>query len=129
MRTGLTFALLLLALGVAAPSAGAQERTASAVLGEPNDEGGLDQFDEADGRTTPVSVAGRGARATGPGDDPSWGRYMYFRLDDALANDGYYVARVEVEYLDEGTQGFSVQYDSNDCNAPVSGAYKDTPSV
>src|ERR671915_1661937 len=129
MRTGLTFALLLLALGVAAPSAGAQERTASAVLGETNDERGLDQFEEAEGRTTPVSHAGRGARATGPGDDPSWGRYMYFRLDDAVAKDGYYVARVEVEYLDEGTQAFGLQYDSNDCNATLNGAYKDAPQV
>ena len=129
MRTGLTFVLLLLASGVAAPAAGAQERTASAVLGETNDERGLDQFDEADGRTTPVSVAGRGARATGPGDDPSWGRYMYFRLDDAVANDGYYVARIEVEYLDEGTQGFGLQYDSNDCTATLNGAYDNAGDV
>src|SRR5918992_5585283 len=129
MRTGLTFALLLLALGVAAPSAGAQERTASAVLGETNDERGLDQFEEAEGRTTPVSHAGRGARATGPGDDPSWGRYMYFRLDDAVAEDGYYVARIEVEYLDEGTQGFGLQYDSNDCTATLNGAYDNAGDV
>ena len=87
------------------------------MLGETNDEQGLDQFEEADGRTTPVSVAGRSARATGPGDAPNWGRYMYFRLDDAIANDRYYVARIEVEYLDEGAQGFGLQYDSNDCAA------------
>ena len=121
-------ALVLLAL-VAAPAASAQQRSASIVLGDPNEEHGLVQSDEGDGRTTPVTVAGQSARATAPGDDPSWGRYMYFRLDDSVANDGYYVARVEVEYLDEGTQGFSIQYDSNDCTAPVNGAYANGPGV
>ena len=129
MRTALTFALILLALGVAAPAAGGQERSASAVLGATNDEQGLDQFEEGDGRTAPVTAAGREARATVEGGDPSWGRYMYFRLDDAIAADGYYVARVEVEYLDEGTQPFGLQYDSNDCNATLNGAYKDAASV
>jgi hypothetical protein len=127
MRAAL--ALALLALVAATPAASAQERSASIVLGDPNDERGLDQFDEGDGRTTPVTVGGRSARVTAPGDNPSWGRYMYFRLDDAIASDGYYVARVEVEYLDEGTQGFGMQYDSNDCTATLNGAYDNAADV
>ena len=132
MRTALTIALLVLAAAaaaVAAPTASAQERSATVVLGDPNDEQGLDQFDEGDGRTRAVTVAGRSARETAPGDDPSWGRYMYFRLADEIANDGYYVARLEVEYLDEGTQGIGLQYDSNDCTATLSGAYDSAPDV
>jgi hypothetical protein len=127
MRAAL--ALALLALVVAAPAAGAQQRSATIVLGDPNDERGLDQFEEGDGRTTAVTVAGRSARATAPGDNPSWGRYMYFRLDDSIARDGYYVTRVDVEYLDEGTQPFGMQYDSNDCTATLNGAYDDAPEV
>ncbi|MGH3441045.1 MAG: hypothetical protein ACRDUY_03165, partial [Nitriliruptorales bacterium] len=71
------------ALALAAPSgAGAQERTASIILGDPNEERGLVQVEQPDGRTTPVTVEGRSARATAPGDDPSWGRYIYFQVDD-----------------------------------------------
>lgn len=129
MRTALTIALLVLAAAAAAPAASAQERSATIVLGDPNDEQGLDQFDEGDGRTRPVTAGGRSARETAPGDNPSWGRYMYFRLDDAVATDGYYVARVEVEYLDEGTQSFGLQYDSNDCTATLNGAYDSAEDV
>ena len=123
----LTVALLILAL--AAPAASAQEQTASVVLGDPNVEEGLVQIDQADGRTTPVTAGDRSARATAPGDDPSWGRYMYFGLDDEIASDGYYVARVEVEYLDEGTESFGLQYDSNDCTATLNGAYDSAGDV
>lgn len=59
MRAALTAALLVLA--TAALAASAQERTASVVLGDPNDELGLVQVDQADGRTTPVTT-GRSQR-------------------------------------------------------------------
>jgi hypothetical protein len=123
-------AALVLVTGAVAPGARAQAGpSASIVLGDPDQESGLSRADEADGRTTPVTVAGLSGRATAPGDNPAWGRYMYFRLDDELANDGYYVASVAVTYLDEGTDRFVLQYDSNDCAAPVNGAYKDGPGV
>ena len=77
-----------------------------------------------------MTVAGRSARATAPGDDPSWGRYMYFRLDDTVANDGYYVARVRGRVPRRGhARASRIQYDSNDCTAPVNGAYANGPSV
>ena len=68
-------------------------------------------------------------RATAPGDDPSWGRYLYLGLADDLARDGYYVASVQVTYLDQGAGSVALQYDSNDCSAPVGGAYKQAGSV
>jgi hypothetical protein len=128
-RPALAVAAALLSLAAAAPAASAQEQTASIVLGDPNEEHGLVQAEQPDGRTTAVTVGDRSARATAPGDDPSWGRYMYFGLDDELASDGYYVARVEVEYLDEGTQSFGLQYDSNDCTATLNGAYDSAGDV
>jgi hypothetical protein len=127
-RLSLSALALVVVVGAAAPAAQAAP-AASVVLGDPDQENGLSRADEGDGRTTPVTVAGMSGRATAPGDNPAWGRYMYFRLDDRLALDGYYVARIDVTYLDEGTSRFELQYDSNDCAAPVNGAYKSGPSV
>ena len=89
---------------------------------EPQRGEGLRQIEQADGRTTPVTVGRPSARATAPGET-RWGRYMYFGLDDAIAFDGAFVARIEVEYFDEGTGPFGLQYDSNDCTATLNGAY------
>lgn len=127
MRTAIATALA--ALAVAAPAASAQQQSASIVLGDPNEEHGLVQVEQPDGRTVAVTSGDRSARATAPGDDPSWGRYVYFQLDDAIAADGYYVARVDVEYLDEGTGSFGLEYDSNDCTATLDGAYDSAGNV
>lgn len=104
--------LATLALAVLRAAASAQEPAASIVLGDPNDEQGLVHVEQPDGRTTAVTVDGRSARATAPGDDPSWGRYMYFRVDDSIAFDGSFAACLQVEYFDAGSGGFALQYDS-----------------
>jgi len=104
-------------------------QTASIILGDPDVESGLSRADEPDGRTAPVTVDGLSGRATAPGDNPAWGRYIYFRLADDVAHDGFYVASVAVTYYDEGSNSFALQYDSNDCSAPVNGAYKSAGSV
>ena len=129
LRRGGIAALVLAVILAAAGSASAQTGSGSVTLGDPNQEQGVVQTEQADGRTVPVTVAGTSGRATAPGDDPAWGRYMYFGLDDAIARDGYYVARVEVEYLDEGTGSFGLQYDSNNCTATLGGAYTDLEPV
>src|SRR4051812_21789835 len=129
-RLAITVLSALTALAITgAPAAHAQVATASIVLGDPNQEQGLTQLDQPDGHTTPVTANGLSARTTAPGDNPDWGRYIYFNLDDQIAHDGYYVAKVEVSYLDEGTNSFGLQYDSNDCTATLSGAYTNTPRV
>lgn len=89
----------------------APESSASIVLGDPNDEQGLVQIEQGDGVTAPVTVAGRSARTTvaaGPA------MYMYFRIDDEIAFDSPYVACVRVDYFDEGSASFGLQYDSQD---------------
>jgi hypothetical protein len=121
--------LALLASAPAAPAAVAPGTSGSIVLGDPDQDSGLTRIDQPDGRTVPVTENGMSGRATAPGDDPSWGRYIYLGLADDLARDGYYVASVEVTYLDQGTGGVALQYDSNDCSAPVGGAYKQAGSV
>ena len=129
LRRGGVAALAVVLSLVATGSASAQTRSGSVILGDPNQEQGVVQTEQGDGRTVPVTVAGESGRATAPGDNPDWGRYMYFGLDDAIARDGFFVARVEVEYLDEGTGSFGLQYDSNNCTATLGGAYTDLPQV
>jgi predicted alpha-1,2-mannosidase len=102
---------------------------ASIILGDPNDERGLIQIDRADGHTIPLTVEGRSARATVEGDDPTWGRYIYFEVDDDIAFDGNYVAEVEVEYLDEGTAPFGLQYDSTDPRGTPLEMYKSAGQI
>ena len=74
-------AAAILAIAVSPAAAQQQPATASVVLGETNQEQGLKQTEQPDGRTHPVTIAGQSGRETGPGDDPSWGRYMYFDID------------------------------------------------
>jgi hypothetical protein len=45
---------------------------------------------------------------------------MYFRKDRRLAFDGNYTVKFEITYLDAGTDGWQLQYDSAD--APYKGA-------
>ena len=123
IRTGVAMAVAALALAGVPAAASAQEPAASIVLGDPNDERGLVQIDEGDGRTTPVTVEGRSGRATAPGDNPIWARHMYFRVDDTVAHDGAYAACVRVEYFDQGNGAFALQYDS------TAGAYSSAGDV
>ena len=96
--------------GASAATTTPAEPDASIVLGDPNDEQGLAQVEQGDGQTTPVTVGGQSARKTvGTG-----AQYMYFDIDDAIAHDSTYVACVRAEYYDEGTDGVSLQYDSQD---------------
>lgn len=94
-------------------------RTVSVKLGDPNISDGLQQTDAADGRTEAVTVAARSARRTVAGVNPTGNRYFYFAIDDDRAHDGAFEAEIRLEYLDEGTDTFHLQYDGTD---PYSGA-------
>ncbi len=82
---------------------------ASIVLGDPpNEPHGLVQIEEGDGRTAPVTVGGKSARQlTNAG-----AKYLYIKIDDAIAFDSTYVACVRADYYDEGKDGLTLQYDS-----------------
>lgn len=103
--------------------------TASVVLGATNADSGLAQVDGPDGRTAPVTVGGQSGRAVAAEDQPPYPHNMYFQVDDSVAYNGSYVAQVSVEYYDQGSNQFALQYDSSDCGAAVSGAYKTAGAV
>jgi hypothetical protein len=82
------------------------------VLGDPNVDRGLAQFETpGDGVTTPVTVGGRSARRTVervPG-----GLHMYFTVDPRVAQQGRFATTFTIEYYDEGTNSWSLQYDAD----------------
>ena len=103
--------------------------TASVVLGTTNSGSGLGQVDGPDGRTAPVTAGGVSGRGVAAEDQPAYPHNMYFQVDDSIAYNGSYVAQVSVEYYDQGSNQFALQYDSSDCGATVSGAYKTAGAV
>ena len=103
--------------------------TASVVLGDTNTNNGLAQVDGPDGRTAPATVGGMSARTIAAEDQPNYPHNIYFQVDDSLAYNGSYDAQVSVQYYDQGSNSFMLQYDSTDCAQPLSGAYKGGGSV
>lgn len=101
--------------------------SADIVLANPNRGRHLMQWDGADCATEAKELAGRGCRV-------ATGMYMLFGVDSALAGDGAQPAVViEVDYLDEGTGAFFLEYDSTDETvlkvAERPGAFKETAPV
>ncbi|HEY2673008.1 MAG TPA: GH92 family glycosyl hydrolase [Rugosimonospora sp.] len=81
------------------------------VLGATNTDYGLSQNEEGgDGATTPVTVGGQSARQTVQlvANDLN----MYFRLDPRIAHDQTTSTTFTVQYYDQGTDGWSLQYDA-----------------
>ena len=56
-------------------------------------------------------------------------RYLYFDVDDSFYFDSGGSLEVTVEYLDEGTVPFGLEYDSTDPAATLAGAYKPAGTV
>lgn len=97
------------------------------VLGSPNFDYGIRQKDDADGVTEAVLVDGIWARKTVAGVTP--GRYMYFDVADTfLHNVSGVDVELGVEYLDLGTGTVWVQYDSNNLEGDLNGAYTNAHS-
>jgi hypothetical protein len=103
--------------------------TVSVVLGATNTDNGLAQVDGPDGRTAPVTAGGLSGRSNAQEDQPTYPHNIYFQVADNVAYAGSYVAQVSVQYYDQGSNTFALQYDSTDCSAPVSGAYKQAGTV
>jgi predicted alpha-1,2-mannosidase len=78
------------------------------TLGATDTECGLQRLDNGDGHSEPVIVAGRSARTTLDG-------YLYFAVTDDLVPAGSsHTATITVDYLDQGTGQWNVQYDATD---------------
>jgi hypothetical protein len=83
------------------------------VLGSPNRSRFVDQWDGADGSTSVVEIEGSECRRTD-------GRYMVFGVHDSIAGGGTHPrVAIEVEYFDEGTGSFFLEYDSSDESVQV----------
>jgi hypothetical protein len=101
------------------------------TLGESNRAEGLLQAEHADGRTVPVTAAGKPGRRTAPTapdptrpTSPSAGRYVYFDVDDSFFRDDGRPVEIEVVFLDDGKGELALDYDANDPAAPHEGAFK-----
>lgn len=145
--TAFAVAVLAFGLSLSAPAAqarllaGAQSGTRSAprlvppgttvsvVLGATNTGNGLAQVEGPDGRTAPVTAGGLSGRSNAAEDQPTYPHNMYFQVADSVAYNGSYVAQVSVQYYDQGSNTFALQYDSTDCSATLSGAFKQAGTV
>src|SRR5262249_37377839 len=96
-------------------------KVVSTTLQATNDSRGLTQFESADGATVPAEAGGSPCRAVAPTIHP--GRYVYFQIHDSFKWAAKMLVDVEVEYFDQGTGSFRIEYDGPDPNAPFDGAY------
>ncbi|MBN1442822.1 MAG: DUF5010 domain-containing protein [Planctomycetes bacterium] len=99
----------------------------SVTLGQPNRSDGIEQKDQADGRTRAVEVEGRAARATVPTEHG--GRYIYFDVADSFFWAEGRPVTFEITLLDAGTTAVALEYDSLDESALHQGAFKRAPEL
>lgn len=96
-------------------------KSVTVTLQATNDSQGLKQFEFADGATTATEAGGKACRAVAP--TVHAGLYVYFQIDDSFKWADKMLVDIEVEYFDEGTGSFWIEYDGPDPNAPFNGAY------
>jgi hypothetical protein len=96
-------------------------KSVSVTLQATNDARGLTQFEFADGKTAPAEAGGRACRVVVP--TQHGGRYVYFQIHDSFKWADEMLVDLEVEYFDQGSGSFRIEYDGPDPNAPFNGAY------
>lgn len=96
---------------------------AAAVLAKPQQQAGLAPVPVADGPITVVQQGGRSAWQV------EAGRFLYFSVDDAFHRRNQQLISVTVEYYDQGSGVFEVQYDASDYEAPHCGIFKSTGAI
>lgn len=122
------------------PSVAKDFRSIYIRLGADNDEQGiaLDVGGDRDTEVVSVGAPATGARRTGNGQvlpsadgnqEADW--YVQFKVDDDLIYAGSPTTRVRlyVEYLDEGTDSFSLQYDATSGGPSGDGTFRRTGAV
>lgn len=93
----------------------------SVMLGKQNQEAGLRQVENDDGKTEPAMAGGREARVAQP--DPGKGCYVYFVVDDSFKPGESMDFVAEIEYFDSTTGSLGLEFDGSDMEAPFGGAY------
>lgn len=96
-------------------------------FGPTRDARGLVQFNLADGQTRTTEAGGRPCLVAVPTTHA--GRYIYFRVDESFKWADAMLVDVEVEYFDQGSGSFRIEYDGPNPNAPFNGAYTASPTV
>lgn len=96
-------------------------KSVSVVLQATNDSRGLTQFEFADGATAPTEIGGKTGRVTV--STQHGGKYVYCQIHDSFKWADKMLVDVEVEYFDQGSGEFRIEYDGPDPNAPFNGAY------
>jgi hypothetical protein len=108
-------ALFALASVLLTAPATAQDQV-SITLGNPNKESGITLLEPADGATSIVTIGNVVARSTQPPAGKTGGM-MYFNVDNAFAADGSIPdLYITVEYYDQGTDGWLLEYDASGDN-------------
>ncbi len=82
------------------------------ALGEQNHGEHITQNDIADGKTEPMFANGKTCRKTVEGAGGANG-YIYFDVGPEASRGGGFAVSITIEYLDEGSDSFSLQYDSD----------------
>ncbi len=82
---------------------------------------------------TPTPLADGPIQTTSQQGRTAWqvaaGKYLYFKVDDAFHRRNGEPLYASVDYYDQGTGHFAVQYDADDFDAPLCGLYKSTGNV
>ncbi|HUU90346.1 MAG TPA: DUF5010 domain-containing protein [Phycisphaerae bacterium] len=106
----------------------ADAREVSITFGPNGKSNGLGLKTGGDGLAEVTAAAGAHCIQTLPNPHGE-GKYLYFDVDGSFYFDSGGALDVTVEYLDEGTLPFDLQYDSTDPHATLSGAYKSAGAV
>ena len=92
------------------------------------DNNGISYAENDDGKNSVTMV--EGVPCLKPEQTQYSGLYVYFQINIFFKlNRDNPIYRVRVEYYDSTNTGFAIDYDSNDKNAPLEGAYKQLKSV
>lgn len=105
----------------------ANKKEVNITMGNPNKGEGLEQIDLEDGVTKVERVESIYYRHPIKTRWPVL--YIYIRVDDDFLSYADIDANVTVEYLDRGVGWFRLDYDSNDPEAILQGAYTPTETV
>ena len=106
----------------------ADAREVSITFGPDGKSAGLQLKAGGDGQAGVTRAGGADCLQTLPNSAGSH-KYIYFDVDESFYFDSGIAVEAVVEYLDEGTGWFGLQYDSADPSAPLAGAYKDAATV
>lgn len=113
--------------GALMPGPFREARQLSVGLGRTNQEGGLIQFEWADGATVATNLGGADCRLLAVTTHP--GHYLYLRADNSFKWADTMDLQAVIDVWDGAPGQLRLQYDGSDTSAPFQGAYTSSPQV